>query len=114
MDFILAPSTLFLVHITRSPRICCEQRATFLNLLYASHTCFRQQYMLTNSIQTARHLQASKDCVQKTLKRLEEKISGRVLRHLLYLLRSTDKETQRRVAIALVRFSTTLSFFGSP
>ncbi|CAK9190599.1 unnamed protein product [Sphagnum troendelagicum] len=32
-------------------------------------------------------VQASKDCVQKTLKRLEEKIHGWVLKHLLYLMR---------------------------
>ncbi|KAH9573657.1 hypothetical protein CY35_01G012100 [Sphagnum magellanicum] len=45
-------------------------------------------------------VQASKDCVQKTLKRLEEKIHGWmsncVLKHLLYLMRSADKIVQRR------------------
>ncbi|CAM6053663.1 unnamed protein product [Sphagnum tenellum] len=46
-------------------------------------------------------VQASKDCVQKTLKRLEEKIHGRVLKHLLYLMRSADKIVQRRVATTL-------------
>ncbi|CAM6085940.1 unnamed protein product [Calypogeia fissa] len=46
-------------------------------------------------------VQASKDCVQKTLKRLEEKIHGRVLKHLLYLMRSVDKVVQRRVACTL-------------
>ncbi|CAI5491821.1 unnamed protein product [Closterium sp. Naga37s-1] len=46
-------------------------------------------------------VQASKDCVQKTLKRLEEKMEGKVLRHLLYLLRQSDKSVQRRVAAAL-------------
>jgi hypothetical protein len=46
-------------------------------------------------------VQASKDCVQKTLKRLEEKIHGRVLKHLLYLMRSSDKVVQRRVACTL-------------
>jgi hypothetical protein len=35
-------------------------------------------------------VQASRDCVQITLKRLEEKITGRVLNHLLYLLRASD------------------------
>ncbi|XP_024380981.1 ARM REPEAT PROTEIN INTERACTING WITH ABF2 isoform X2 [Physcomitrium patens] len=49
-------------------------------------------------------VQASKDCVQKTLKRLEEKIHGRVLKHLLYLLRTADKVVQRRVAITLAHF----------
>eukprot|EP00850_Spirogloea_muscicola_P018463 SM000169S02718 [mRNA] locus=s169:87724:93877:- [translate_table: standard] len=46
-------------------------------------------------------VQASKDCVQRTLKRLEEKMHGRVLKHLLYLLRSSDLQTKRRVAVAL-------------
>ncbi|KAK6913906.1 BTB/POZ domain [Dillenia turbinata] len=46
-------------------------------------------------------IQATKDCVAKTLKRLEEKIHGRVLNHLLYLMRIADKAVQRRVALAL-------------
>ncbi|XP_039055904.1 ARM REPEAT PROTEIN INTERACTING WITH ABF2-like isoform X2 [Hibiscus syriacus] len=44
---------------------------------------------------------ATKDCVAKTLKRLEEKIHGRVLNHLLYLMRVAEKAVQRRVALAL-------------
>ncbi|CAI0466232.1 unnamed protein product [Linum tenue] len=46
-------------------------------------------------------VQATKDCVAKTLKRLEEKIQGRVLKHLLYLMRVAEKAVQRRVALAL-------------
>uniref|UniRef100_A0A1J3FJN4 ARM repeat protein interacting with ABF2 n=1 Tax=Noccaea caerulescens TaxID=107243 RepID=A0A1J3FJN4_NOCCA len=46
-------------------------------------------------------VQATKDCVSKTLKRLEEKIHGRVLSHLLYLMRVSDKPIQRQVALAL-------------
>ncbi|URE24175.1 BTB/POZ domain [Musa troglodytarum] len=46
-------------------------------------------------------VQATKDCVAKTLKRLEEKINGRVLMHLLYLMRIGEKVVQRRVALAL-------------
>ncbi|XP_054805964.1 ARM REPEAT PROTEIN INTERACTING WITH ABF2 isoform X1 [Prosopis cineraria] len=46
-------------------------------------------------------VQATKDCVAKTLKRLEEKIHGRVLNHLLYLMRVSEKAIQRRVALAL-------------
>ncbi|OAY55802.1 ARM REPEAT PROTEIN INTERACTING WITH ABF2 [Manihot esculenta] len=46
-------------------------------------------------------VQATKDCVSKTLKRLEEKIHGRVLNHLLYLMRVAEKAVQRRVALAL-------------
>ncbi|XP_028053835.1 ARM REPEAT PROTEIN INTERACTING WITH ABF2-like isoform X1 [Camellia sinensis] len=46
-------------------------------------------------------VQATKDCVAKTLKRLEEKIQGRVLSHLLYLMRIAKKTIQRRIALAL-------------
>ncbi|XP_072975795.1 ARM REPEAT PROTEIN INTERACTING WITH ABF2 isoform X2 [Typha angustifolia] len=46
-------------------------------------------------------VQATKDCVAKTLKRLEEKIHGRVLKHLLYLMRVSEKSVQRRVSLAL-------------
>ncbi|KAI4345603.1 hypothetical protein L6164_012709 [Bauhinia variegata] len=46
-------------------------------------------------------VQATKDCVAKTLKRIEEKIHGRVLNHLLYLMRVSEKAVQRRVALAL-------------
>ncbi|CAL0314570.1 unnamed protein product [Lupinus luteus] len=46
-------------------------------------------------------VQATKDCVAKTLKRLEEKINGCVLSHLLHLMRDSEKAFQRRVALAL-------------
>ncbi|XP_057549477.1 ARM REPEAT PROTEIN INTERACTING WITH ABF2-like [Amaranthus tricolor] len=46
-------------------------------------------------------VQPTKDCVAKTLKRLEEKIHGRVLTYLLYLMRVADKSVQIRVALAL-------------
>lgn len=46
-------------------------------------------------------VQPTKDCVAKTLKRLEEKIQGRVLNHLLYLMRVSDRIVQERVALAL-------------
>ncbi|XP_010255973.1 PREDICTED: ARM REPEAT PROTEIN INTERACTING WITH ABF2-like isoform X2 [Nelumbo nucifera] len=46
-------------------------------------------------------VQATKDCIAKTLKRLEEKIHGRVLNHLLYLMRVGEKVFQRRVALSL-------------
>lgn len=46
-------------------------------------------------------VQATKDCVAKTLKRLEEKICDqKVLTHLLYLMRAGDKHVQRQVALA--------------
>ncbi|KAF3436296.1 hypothetical protein FNV43_RR23388 [Rhamnella rubrinervis] len=45
--------------------------------------------------------QPTKDCVAKTLKRIEEKIHGRVLNHLLYLMRVGDITVKGRVALAL-------------
>ncbi|KAL6500476.1 hypothetical protein OROHE_025842 [Orobanche hederae] len=45
--------------------------------------------------------QPTRDCVARTLRRLEEKIHGRVLRHLSYLMRVGEKIVQRRVALAL-------------
>ncbi|GAU14871.1 hypothetical protein TSUD_46640 [Trifolium subterraneum] len=46
-------------------------------------------------------VQATKDCVAKTLKRLEEKIHSRVLNHLLYLMRVSERGFQRRIALVL-------------
>lgn len=46
-------------------------------------------------------VQPTRDCVSKTLKRLEEKINGRVLSHLLYLMRVSERPVQRRIALAL-------------
>ncbi|KAL8214942.1 hypothetical protein R6Q57_004391 [Mikania cordata] len=46
-------------------------------------------------------VQPTRDCVAKTLKRLEEKIHGRVLSYLLYLMRIAERPVQRRVALAL-------------
>ena len=46
-------------------------------------------------------VQASKDCVNKTLKRLEEKMQGRVLQYLIYLMRTSDRENSQRIAVAL-------------
>ncbi|KAE8665440.1 ARM REPEAT PROTEIN INTERACTING WITH ABF2 [Hibiscus syriacus] len=45
--------------------------------------------------------QPTKDCVAKTMKRLEEKIHGRTLNHLLYLMRTAAKAVQNQVALAL-------------
>nr|XP_004493669.1 ARM REPEAT PROTEIN INTERACTING WITH ABF2-like isoform X1 [Cicer arietinum] len=45
--------------------------------------------------------QPTQECVTKTLKRLEEKMQGRVLKHMLYLMRFAEKGVQRCVALAL-------------
>ena len=50
-------------------------------------------------------VQPSRDCVQKTLKRLEEKVTGKVLRQVLYMMRSTDKVVQQRTATSLARLA---------
>lgn len=50
-------------------------------------------------------VQASKDCVQKTIKRLEEKITGKVLHQILYTMYSSERVIQQRVATALTRLA---------
>ncbi|KAJ4882929.1 hypothetical protein Rs2_33022 [Raphanus sativus] len=46
-------------------------------------------------------VQPTRDCVVRTLKRLENKIHGPVLNQLLYLMRNTEKNIQTRIALAL-------------
>lgn len=41
--------------------------------------------------------------MQKTIKRLEEKVQGKVLNQILYALTSSDKIMQQRTALALAR-----------
>ncbi|CAI8614194.1 unnamed protein product [Vicia faba] len=43
----------------------------------------------------------TQECVARMLKRLEEKMQGRVLKQMLYLMRSGEKGVQKRVALAL-------------
>ncbi|XP_058748626.1 ARM REPEAT PROTEIN INTERACTING WITH ABF2-like isoform X1 [Vicia villosa] len=43
----------------------------------------------------------TRECVAKMLKRLEEKMEGRVLKQMLHLMRSGEKVVQKRVALAL-------------
>ncbi|GAU23360.1 hypothetical protein TSUD_334070, partial [Trifolium subterraneum] len=45
--------------------------------------------------------QPTQECVTKTLKRLAEKMQGRVLKHMLYLMRTGEKGVQIRVVLAL-------------
>ncbi|KAH0895753.1 hypothetical protein HID58_045321 [Brassica napus] len=46
-------------------------------------------------------VQPTRDCVVRTLKRLENKIQGPVLNQLLYLIKTTEKNIQMRIALAL-------------
>ncbi|KAF5732769.1 hypothetical protein HS088_TW17G00299 [Tripterygium wilfordii] len=48
--------------------------------------------------------QRTRICIAKTCERLEEKIHGRVLSHLLYLMRVADKAVKKLVALALAHF----------
>ncbi|XP_061341357.1 ARM REPEAT PROTEIN INTERACTING WITH ABF2-like [Gastrolobium bilobum] len=45
--------------------------------------------------------QPTKECVAKILKRLGEKMQGRVLKHLLHLMHFAEKDVQRRIALSL-------------
>ncbi|KAG2274069.1 hypothetical protein Bca52824_056624, partial [Brassica carinata] len=46
-------------------------------------------------------VQPTRDCVVRTLKRLENKVQGPVLNQLLYLMRTTENPIQMRIALAL-------------
>uniref|UniRef100_A0A0D3BFH7 Armadillo repeat-containing domain-containing protein n=1 Tax=Brassica oleracea var. oleracea TaxID=109376 RepID=A0A0D3BFH7_BRAOL len=46
-------------------------------------------------------VQPTRDCVVRTLKRLDNKIHGPALNQLLYLMRTTEKTIQRRIDLAL-------------
>lgn len=48
-------------------------------------------------------MQPSRDCVQKTLKRLEDRTQGKVLHQIIYSLISSNAVIQQRTAIALTR-----------
>jgi hypothetical protein len=48
-------------------------------------------------------VQPSKDCVQKTLKRLEDKIQGKVLNQIMYSMSTADRIMQHRTTTALAR-----------
>uniref|UniRef100_A0A7S0RRY0 BTB domain-containing protein n=1 Tax=Chlamydomonas leiostraca TaxID=1034604 RepID=A0A7S0RRY0_9CHLO len=50
-------------------------------------------------------VQASKDCVQKTITRMEQKLQGRVLSHVVFMLRSGDKLVQQRAAMSLAKLA---------
>lgn len=49
--------------------------------------------------------QASRDCVQKTLKRLEDKIAGKVLAQIMYAMYSSEKGVGQRCACALAHLA---------
>jgi len=61
------------------------------------------RYLITNHSVTCLQVQPSKDCIQKTLKRLEDRIQGKVLHQIIYSLISSDVTIQQRTAVALTR-----------
>lgn len=51
-------------------------------------------------------VQPSKDCVAKTISRIETKLSiARIFNHTIYMLRSADARVQQTVAVALARLA---------
>ncbi|KAG1681626.1 hypothetical protein FOA52_014135 [Chlamydomonas sp. UWO 241] len=50
-------------------------------------------------------VQASRDCVQKTITRMEQKFGGRVLSHVVFMLRASDRRVRQRAATALARMA---------
>ncbi|PWA58123.1 ARM REPEAT PROTEIN INTERACTING WITH ABF2 [Artemisia annua] len=48
--------------------------------------------------------QPTRACVAKILKRMEDKIHGKVLSHLLYKMHNAEKIVQKRIALALAHF----------
>ncbi|KAJ9505739.1 hypothetical protein QJQ45_029251 [Haematococcus lacustris] len=50
-------------------------------------------------------VQASKDCVQKTITRMEQKLNGRVLSHVIFMLRSSNRVIQQRAAMSLAKLA---------
>lgn len=51
-------------------------------------------------------VQASKDCVNKMLKRLQDRCHGRVLGQILYLMQGSARHTRERIALALTHLVT--------
>jgi hypothetical protein len=45
------------------------------------------------------------DCVQKTINRMEQKLAGRVLAHVIFMLRSSDRIVQQRAAMSLAKLA---------
>ncbi|CAL9176325.1 unnamed protein product [Musa hybrid cultivar] len=71
----------------------------------------KASYKKVNSLSRyVEYFDATKYCVAKTMKRLEEKINGRVLKHLLYLMRVGEKAVQRHIALALAHLYILLLF----
>eukprot|EP00798_Chlamydomonas_sp_ICE-L_P023164 gene23164-30372_t len=57
-------------------------------------------------------VQASKVCIQKTIARLEAKLGGRVLIHVVHMMRSSDWLTRRRAVITLARLAPEKEIFN--
>ncbi|KAL4437552.1 hypothetical protein ABPG77_003533 [Micractinium sp. CCAP 211/92] len=51
-------------------------------------------------------VQASKDCVNKLMKRLQDKLNTRILGQLLYVMQSSQAQGKQRIAVALSQLTT--------
>jgi HEAT repeat protein len=51
-------------------------------------------------------VQASKDCVNKLMKRLQDKLSTRILGQILYVMQSSQAAGKQRIAVALAQLTT--------
>ncbi|CAD5183980.1 unnamed protein product [Musa acuminata subsp. malaccensis] len=94
-----------LLKLLDSKNGCLQHNAAFAFYGIAENEANISDFIKVGGVQKLQDgefiIQATKDCVAKTMKRLEEKINGRVLKHLLYLMRVGEKAVQRRIALAL-------------
>ncbi|KAI7836949.1 hypothetical protein COHA_009198 [Chlorella ohadii] len=51
-------------------------------------------------------VQASKDCVNKLMKRLQDKLGSRILGQILYVMQSSNPSGKQRIAVALSQLTT--------
>ncbi|CAL9118235.1 unnamed protein product [Musa acuminata var. zebrina] len=84
---------------------CLQHNAAFALYGIAENEDYVSDFIKVGGVQKLQDgefiIQATKDCVAKTMKRLEEKINGPVRSHLLYLMRVGEKAVQRRITLAL-------------
>lgn len=102
--------------------ICCLQNVLSLQTIQGevlgicpvSHWClkwvFVQMFMSRCLRVIAKEnvcpdLPCPQDCVQKTITRMEQKLQGRVLSHVVFMLRSSDKLVQQRSAMSLAKLA---------
>jgi hypothetical protein len=70
--------------------------------------------MPADSSQLSLAAAALQDCISKTINRIEQKLQGgsKLLSHVIYMLRSSDRIVQQRVATSLARHAPQVSRNG--